>query len=78
VVCVFPHNVRLGKDSHQGGVLLFDGRTGELLIGAGAGRSSAEEITLFKSLGLAIEDLAAAQYLYDKARATKAGTWAEF
>jgi len=26
---------------------------------------SAEEITLFKSLGLAVEDLAAAQFLFD-------------
>src|SRR5258706_14634891 len=28
---VFPGNAALGKDAHQGGVLLFDGGTGELL-----------------------------------------------
>ena len=33
----------------------------ELVQGGHAGRSSAEEITLFKSVGAAIEDLAAAR-----------------
>ncbi len=51
---------------------------GELLIGKHAGRSSIDEITLFKSLGLAIEDLASADYLYRKARERKAGTWVAF
>src|SRR5687767_1419711 len=30
-VCVFPGNPAKGKDSHQGGVLLFSAETGELL-----------------------------------------------
>jgi ornithine cyclodeaminase len=51
---------------------------GELLIGKHSGRTLQEEITLFKSLGLAIEDLASADYLYGKAKATRAGTWVEF
>ncbi len=51
---------------------------GEVLKGEKAGRTSAEEITLFKSLGLAIEDLASAEYLYRKARELNAGTWTEF
>ena len=51
---------------------------GELLIGAAYGRETEDEITIFKSLGLAIEDLAAAQYLYDKAEKAQAGTWVEF
>src|SRR5690349_9989682 len=42
---------------------------GELLIGAKSGRTSESEITLFKSLGLAIEDVACADYLYRKATA---------
>jgi ornithine cyclodeaminase len=46
---------------------------GELLIGERLGRGSAEEITLFKSLGIAVEDLAAAQFLYRRARETGAG-----
>ncbi|MEK6282628.1 MAG: ornithine cyclodeaminase family protein [Acidobacteriota bacterium] len=51
---------------------------GEVLHGDRAGRTSPEEITLFKSLGLAIEDLAAAEYLYRKARELNVGTWVEF
>jgi ornithine cyclodeaminase/alanine dehydrogenase-like protein (mu-crystallin family) len=51
---------------------------GELLIGAKPGRTSPEEITLFKSLGLAVEDLASADYLYRKATRTGAGTWVAF
>jgi ornithine cyclodeaminase/alanine dehydrogenase-like protein (mu-crystallin family) len=51
---------------------------GEVLRGTKPGRTSADEITLFKSLGLAVEDLAAARYLYDKAKETGAGTWVNF
>lgn len=51
---------------------------GELLIGAKPGRTSPDEITLFKSLGLAVEDLASADYLYRKATRTGAGTWVAF
>jgi len=51
---------------------------GEVLTGAKPGRTSAAEITLFKSLGLAVEDLAAAEYLYRKAKETGAGAWVRF
>lgn len=51
---------------------------GEMLTGTAQGRTSAEEITLFKSLGLAIEDLACAAFLFDKARAAGRGTWVTF
>jgi len=51
---------------------------GEILIGAHRGRTSSEEITIFKSLGLAIEDLAAAAYSFQKAKDQKVGTWVEF
>jgi len=51
---------------------------GEVLTGEKPGRTSAEEITLFKSLGLAIEDLACAEYLHSKARQLNAGAWIEF
>ncbi len=47
---------------------------GELVIGAAQGRGSAEEITLFKSVGLAVEDLAAAAYVYKKALDLGTGT----
>jgi ornithine cyclodeaminase/alanine dehydrogenase-like protein (mu-crystallin family) len=51
---------------------------GEVLRGDKPGRTSTEEITLFKSLGLAIEDLFAADYLYRKAAEQKVGSWIEF
>ena len=47
---------------------------GELLVGAAEGRRSFEEITVFKSLGLAVEDLAAAEYVLNRAEAENAGT----
>ena len=51
---------------------------GEVLTGAHSGRRSVDEITIFKSLGLAIEDLAAAAHVYQKAQAANAGSWIEF
>jgi ornithine cyclodeaminase/alanine dehydrogenase-like protein (mu-crystallin family) len=51
---------------------------GELLTGAAAGRTSPSEVTLFKSLGLAIEDLASAAFLYEKAQRVGRGVWVEF
>lgn len=51
---------------------------GEILIGAAPGRTSDDEITLFKSLGLAVEDLAAASFLYEAAQREERGVWVEF
>jgi len=45
----------------------IQGEIGEILLGRIVGRASAAEITLFKSLGLAVEDLAAAHHIYQKA-----------
>jgi ornithine cyclodeaminase/alanine dehydrogenase-like protein (mu-crystallin family) len=50
---------------------------GELLIGRGVGRRDDREITLFKSLGLAVEDLASASYVYAEALRTGAGVQVE-
>jgi ornithine cyclodeaminase/alanine dehydrogenase-like protein (mu-crystallin family) len=46
---------------------------GELLTGAAEGRRSDDEITVFKSLGLAVEDLAAAEYVLRRAEAESVG-----
>jgi ornithine cyclodeaminase/alanine dehydrogenase-like protein (mu-crystallin family) len=51
---------------------------GEILIGNSIGRTTRDEITLFKSLGLALEDLSAAAYLYQKARREDTGVWVDF
>ena len=54
------------------------GEIGELLTGTKSGRTSETEITLFKSLGLAIEDVVCADYVYRKAFAENAGSWVQF
>jgi alanine dehydrogenase len=41
---------------------------GEVAAGTRPGRQSPEEVTLFKSLGLAVEDVATAELVYRKAR----------
>jgi ornithine cyclodeaminase len=43
------------------------GELGELAAGRVAGRQSRAEVTIFKSLGMAVEDLAAAHLAYLKA-----------
>ena len=47
---------------------------GELLLDGHAGRRSADEVTLFKSLGLAVEDVAAAHHIYSRAVERGIGT----
>lgn len=54
------------------------GEIGELLLRRIDGRRTTDEITLFKSLGLAVEDLACAHYLFAKAQEEGAGTWVSF
>ena len=49
------------------------GEIGDLLTGSVTGRASADDITLFKSLGLAVEDVAALRHVHAKARASGAG-----
>ncbi len=50
------------------------GELGEVLIGAAEGRRSEDELTVFKSLGLAVEDLAAAEHVLARAEAENAGS----
>jgi alanine dehydrogenase len=50
------------------------GEIGEVLAGTKAGRVSAEEITLYKSVGIAIQDVATAQLVYRKALERNVGT----
>ncbi len=40
---------------------------GEIVAGKAAGRTSAHEVTLFKSVGVAIQDLAAATRVLEQA-----------
>ncbi|MEA2586366.1 MAG: hypothetical protein QOF33_4451 [Thermomicrobiales bacterium] len=45
----------------------IDGELGEVVARTTTGRTSHDEVTLFKSLGLAVEDVATAALVYDKA-----------
>ena len=51
---------------------------GEVLLGQAQGRSSEEEITLFNSLGLAVEDLASAQVIWREAQRLGVGASVPF
>ena len=58
---------------------LFDeshirGEIGELVLGRVMGRSSADDITVFKSLGMAVEDVVAADLVFRRASESGAGT----
>jgi ornithine cyclodeaminase len=53
------------------------GELGDLLLDRVPGRRTPEEITLFKSVGLAVEDLAAAHHVHARARASGAGVEVE-
>jgi ornithine cyclodeaminase len=53
------------------------GEIGELLLGRAPGRRTPSEVTIFKSLGLAVEDVAAAQFIYERARIERRGSGVE-
>jgi len=58
---------------------LFDeshirGEIGELVLGRIEGRKSADDITVFKSLGMAVEDVVAADLVFRRATESGAGT----
>lgn len=53
------------------------GEIGQILLGEIPGRESPEEITLFKSLGIAVEDLLPAHYVYHRAQEEGIGTEVE-
>lgn len=69
---LIPKKEGLIDDSH------IKGELGEVLTGRVVGRSDENEVTLFKSLGIATEDVAAAHLLYTKATTLGSGTWVEF
>jgi len=55
----------------------FYAELGEVITAKKKGRENLEEITLFKSNGLAIQDVATAKLIYDKAVAAGIGTEVE-
>ena len=51
------------------------GELGSLVEGTVHGRERDDDRTLFKSLGLAVEDVAAARFIHERALADGSGTW---
>jgi len=54
------------------------GEIGDILLDKIKGRASKKDTTLFKSLGLAVEDVAAAHHIYQKLSEQGGGRWVEF
>jgi ornithine cyclodeaminase len=54
------------------------GEIGEVANGSRIGRRSPTDVTLYKSLGIAPQDLASAHYVLQKARATGVGQVIDF
>ncbi|HEX5635267.1 MAG TPA: ornithine cyclodeaminase family protein [Gemmatimonadales bacterium] len=54
------------------------GELGEVLTGKVPGRSTPGDVTIYESLGIALEDLAAAHFIHARAREAGAGTWLEW
>jgi ornithine cyclodeaminase len=54
------------------------GEVGEVLLGRIPGRISRDDVTVYESLGVALEDLAAAHFILRRAKETGAGTWLEW
>jgi ornithine cyclodeaminase len=68
---LFPKNEGAIDESH------IQGEIGDILLNRIEGRRSEQEITLFKSLGLAVEDVAAAFHIYQKIEKSGEGNWVE-
>jgi alanine dehydrogenase len=77
-------DARVGALAEAGDILLpmhegafgadhIAGELGELLPGRVAGRQSAQQVTLFKSLGMAVEDVVTAALVVERARAAGLG-----
>jgi ornithine cyclodeaminase/alanine dehydrogenase-like protein (mu-crystallin family) len=67
-----PMQARLFDESH------ICGELGEVVLGRIPGRRSHEEITYFKSVGIAVQDALAAQVVLTNARKLNIGTDVEF
>lgn len=66
--CLLPIEAGLFGPEHVSDEL------GEVLAGTKPGRSSPDEITIYQSCGIAVQDVAAAQLVYDRARSFGIGT----
>ncbi len=67
-------DVVLGIRDNRFGENHLAGELGEVVLGRVAGRTSHDQITIFKSLGMAVEDVVAADLVFRRAVETGAGT----
>ncbi|EIZ79434.1 ornithine cyclodeaminase [Novosphingobium sp. Rr 2-17] len=51
---------------------------GSIFLGRYRGRESHEDVTIYKSIGHIVQDIACAKYLYEKARIHNFGKWIKF
>jgi alanine dehydrogenase len=80
VVDVLPQCVVMGDLHHaiDAGLITpaaVHAELGDLVIGRKPGRTNSEEITLFDSTGVAIQDVASAAWVYQRAMASNVGTF---
>ena len=61
----------LAREAIRGGL-------GEVVAGSLAGRADADEITVFDSTGLAVQDVALARLIYESARESGVGLEVDF
>lgn len=71
-------DIRIPLQEEQIGQEHIRGELGDVLLGRVPGRNDPADITLFKSLGLGIEDLAAAYHVYRRGIERGVGTTLEF
>jgi ornithine cyclodeaminase len=65
-------------DIRLAGLESVAGELGEVLLGTAPGRTSADEVTVYKSVGAAFLDAATARLAFDKAGRLAVGTVYEF
>ncbi len=51
---------------------------GHIIVGRFTGRARPQDVTLFKSLGIALEDVAVASRVYEKAKENGVGKWVDY
>lgn len=66
------------RDAGKDGAGLLRGEIGELIVGKIAGRQTEPEITLFKSVGMAVQDAVAAAIALQNAEKRDIGQWIEW
>ena len=83
VVDLLEQSKRIGELQHilqapRGGNVTAHAELGEIIIGAKPGRELADEVIIFDSTGMALQDVAAASIVYERAVLGKMGTRIDF